>query len=123
MTGIHVEFAGGKNRFRPGEMLEGVVSWDLAAAPEVLEIRLLWRTQGKGTEDSAVVERVHVEGPTRSDRKPFRVPIPLGPYSFSGKLISLTWSIQAVVGTEARSELVNLTVSPSGEEILLHGKK
>lgn len=122
MTGIHVEFAGGKNRFRPGEELEGVVSWDLATAPQVLEVRLLWRTRGKGAEDSAVVQRVHIDAPTTSDRKPFRIPIPPAPYSFSGKLISLVWGVEAVAHPGGSSGAVNLTVSPTGDEILLYKK-
>jgi hypothetical protein len=123
MTGIHLEIAGGKTKFLPGDALEGVVSWDFATVPQYVEVRLFWRTQGKGTEDLEVAQRARFDNPARSDRKTFRIPIPQAPYSFSGKLVSLAWGLEAVAGPGGKSERVNLTVSPTGEEILLHGKK
>ena len=122
MTGIHVEIAGGKSRFRPGEMLEGVVHWEFAKTPTYVEVKLAWRTQGKGTEDSAVAVHTLIQNPARSDRKEFRLPIPRGPYSFSGKLVSLVWSLSALAHAVDESPHVDLTVSPTGEEILLHRK-
>ena len=122
MTGVHLEITGGKTRFLPGEMLQGVVHWELAKTPTFVEVQLTWRTRGKGTEDSAVAVHTRFENPARSDRKEFRLPSPRGPYSFSGKLVSLVWSVVALAHAVDESPHVDLTVSPTGEEILLHKK-
>jgi hypothetical protein len=123
VKGIQLEIAGGKTRFRPGEALEGTVHWEFAKAPPAVVVRLSWRTRGKGTEDHKDVEQLRFEGLPASGRKPFRMAIPPSPYSFSGKLVSLVWSVEATAEPGGKSDPVELTVSPSGEEILLHGKK
>jgi len=122
MTALELEIAGGKARFLPGDELDGVVRWGFAKPPGALEVRLLWQTRGKGTEDLKIVQRVQFERPAASDRKTFRITIPAGPYSFSGKLISLVWGIEAVAEPGGKSDRLKLTVSPTGNEILLHGK-
>jgi hypothetical protein len=112
----------GKNQWRPGETLEGTVSWELTGAPGAVEVRLSWETQGKGTQDTKIVQRVRFDNPALSDRKPFRIELPEGPYSFSGKLVSLAWSVEAVGESGGKSGRVELTISPTGSEILLHRK-
>ena len=120
MTPFNVEITGGKTRFRPGEKLEGVVRWEFAKAPESVTVRLSWRTKGKGTEDSSLVETVPFERPLASGQQAFHIPLPAGPYSFSGKLISLDWSVEAVAKPAGKSNRINITLSPTGDEILLY---
>lgn len=117
---IRVELA--RAQWRPGESLECTVSWEFVGTQKSVEVSLGWETQGKGTRDSDVAETVRFDNPARSDRKTFRIPVPEEPYSFSGKLVSLVWSVEALADPGGESHSVKLTISPTGSEILLHGK-
>ena len=92
-----------KTGYRPGEEIAGVVEG--SAGP--VEARLVWTTRGKGTVDTAVAGAVTCSGE-------FRIKLPDGPYSFSGRLISLIWAVEAGC---ARKEFV---LSETGEEVLLY---
>jgi hypothetical protein len=116
---LQVETQGGANAFLPGETLEGTVSWQLDTPAETVELRLLWYTQGKGDQDVGVVSVVPFANPGPADRRAFRVRIPEGPYSFSGKLISLLWALEVVAEPGSRSDRLEITVSPTRREILI----
>jgi hypothetical protein len=116
---IDLSLAGGRASFAPGEILEADALWALSVAPKTIEARLFWRTRGKGTEDIGLVQRESVPSPISAGEHRFRFTLPAGPYSFSGKLISLLWAIELVAepgGKVARCEFV---LSPSGREIVL----
>lgn len=117
---MEVATDGGRESFSPGEWVEGRVSWHLAEAPESIELRLLWYTRGKGDQDMAVVEAVPFAHPAAEGRETFRVHLPAGPYSFSGKLISLVWALELVAEPGARAARTEITVAPGGREVLLH---
>jgi hypothetical protein len=113
-------------RVAPGETFEGILRWQLAAAPEEVLLRLRWKTSGAGRTDEHLVETVDVaglpvadpaaaagEGPYRgvqhvdllaprplraSDARRFRLRAPPSPPSFRGSLIRLTWHIELVAG-------------------------
>lgn len=116
---ILVETHDGATSFRPGDLVEGTVRWSLPEPPEEIELRLFWSTAGKGDQDLEVVETVPFANPGSQDRRIFRVRLPEGPYSFSGKLITLTWALEAVAQPGDRAAHVELVVSPTGEEIRL----
>ena len=118
---VKIEIAGGKTGFRPGEVLEGEVVLTGPAVPADVEVLLHWRTEGKGTRDTKIAERLKL-GHCTGERTPFKLKLPDAPYSFSGKLVSLVWSIQAATNRSARSDDIRLTISPSGGELLLHRK-
>lgn len=105
--------------FRPGEQLSGKVVWDLEQAARAIEVRLFWYTSGKGDRDVEVVDRVRIESPAVRGESAFRFPVPESPYSFSGKLISLAWALEAVVEPSMGTARVEITVSPTGSEIIL----
>ena len=107
----------GRTGFRPGEILESQASWSLSAMPERVEARLLWYTQGKGSQDVAVVARFPFEAPQAADRREFRLTLPSGPYSFSGQLISLSWAIEVVAEPGETSGRAELVLAPHGEEV------
>jgi hypothetical protein len=118
---IRIELRDGVKAFRPGEEVAGTVRWRFDQPPRSLELRLFWYTQGKGDQDVGVVEILPLTEPglegNREDHRSFRFRLPVGPFSFSGKLISLLWAIEAVAtGTAERCEII---VSPTGREILL----
>jgi hypothetical protein len=118
MSRLHLELADSKTKYRPGEAVEGVAFWELDAPPNSVEIRLFWRTQGKGTVD---VEVVHSQpcGKGQNDRRPFRIVLPAGPYSVSGTLVSIVWGVELVTEPSGDSTSTDIVVSPTGEEIRL----
>jgi hypothetical protein len=100
---------------RPKETLDLTGSWTLDKMPKRLEARLFWFTRGKGTPDAGLVETQQVDVPSLKGERRFRFPLPDGPYSFSGRLITLGWAVELVADDEvARWEF---TMSPDGNEI------
>lgn len=115
-----LEIAGGRRVFAPGDELEGRASWHLEEEPEWVEVRLYWRTEGKGDQDVDVVAEERWETPGRdSGDRPFRFELPAGPYSFSGTLITLYWGVELVAEPGGALDTVDLTVTPTGGEIRL----
>ena len=119
MDSLGIETQYGANAFLPGETVEGTVSWQLDRPAETVELRLLWYTQGKGDQDVGVVSIVPFANPGLADRRTFRVRIPEGPYSFSGKLISLLWALEVVAEPGSLASRLEITVSPTRQEILI----
>ena len=133
-------------RVLPGELLEGVVRWQLERAPDAAVLRLSWTTAGAGLTDEHVVETVDIaglppadptgavaEGPYRGvqasdalapgplkarDARRFRLRAPPSPPSFRGSLIRLDWRLEVVAGRET-SATHPLTIAPGGEPLQL----
>jgi hypothetical protein len=117
---ITIETRDGATVFAPGEVIAGTVSWHLAGAQSI-ELRLLWYTEGKGDQDSRLVTTVELGHPGGNEVRPFNIRLPEGPFSFSGKLISLLWALEAVAAPGSRAARLEITVSPTRREILLPG--
>ena len=117
MSTFGLAIQGGETVFRPGEEVAGGVAWTLDDAPRRVVVRLFWRTEGKGTTDTGVADELVIDEPGTMGRQEFAFTLPEGPYSFSGRLISLIWGVEALAeGTDevAREDLV---ISPTGAEI------
>jgi hypothetical protein len=54
-----------------------------------------------------------------SGEKPFRFRLPHEPFSFSGRLITLTWALEAIVSGAQETALVEIVSSPSLCEVAL----
>ena len=118
MSHVQVHLEG--DRFEPGSLLEGRVDWDAGGErPERMMISLLWHTAGKGTEDVTVVDQVEVVGPSRLGSRRFEFSLPAFPWSFSGTLISLIWSVEASLEPKGALSRADLVLAPGAEEILL----
>ena len=109
-----------RTEFRPGEEISGAVGWQLTQPPKSVEVRLFWYTRGKGTEDVSVVDTVRFDNPKQEEARPFSFTAPAGPYSFSGKLISLIWALELVTEPGNESARLDLTISPTGKEVVLN---
>ncbi len=127
MDWLEVTLPGGRTTFAPGEEIEAAAVWRLDEAPESLEIRLFWYTEGKGDRDTELVLSESIDpsvggtGGTSGHRTcRFRLP-DLVPSSFSGKLVSLLWAIELVAEPGDRAGRVELVVSPTGKELRLYG--
>jgi hypothetical protein len=95
----------------------------LGEGVEAVEVRLVWGTRGKGQVDEEVAERVRFERPGGKGEGRFAFRSPGSPVSFIGKIVSVAWSVRAVVvpgGEEAGAPIV---ISPTRGEIDLYGAK
>lgn len=116
---IEIATVSGDTAFRPGDVLAGAVSWQLAEAPHGAEVRLFWYTAGRGTQDVGVVSTLPLAAPAAADRREFELRLPDGPYSFSGRLISLLWAVEVVILPGPRAGRLEFVLSPTGREIVL----
>jgi hypothetical protein len=119
MGWIRIETHGGANAFLPGETIAGSVYWELEPPLTDIELRLIWYTEGKGDQDSQIVETARFNSPEPAEGRGFNVRVPQGPFSFSGKLISLLWALEVVAQPNDRAERLPITVSPTRREIVL----
>ncbi len=103
----------------PGEKVSGRAVWNLDAAPEAVELRLFWHTSGKGTQDVEIVQDLRIDNPAASGERDFSFSLPLGPYSFSGSLITLAWALELVSLPGGETQRVQLVVAPVPVEIRL----
>ena len=114
---LTLQTSDGGTWFRPGETIRGTVSWHLDEDAEALEVRLFWYTAGKGSQDVEVVETRHMAQPEISGTRDFEFKVPRGPYSFSGKLITLAWAIELVAVPEGQTERLDLKIGPQPVEV------
>jgi hypothetical protein len=116
---MRIQTRDNRTEFFPGEEIVGRVEWQLTQPPQSVELRLFWYTRGKGDQDVDVVHNLPFENPSTTDRRDFRIQLPDAPYSFSGKLISLTWALELVAQPSGETERVEIMVTPTGSEIQL----
>jgi hypothetical protein len=108
-----------RTTFSPGEIITGTASWRLDTRPEGVELNLVWSTRGKGTPDVGVVHTVPFADPQATDTRPFTITLPAAPYSFSGQLISLLWTLELNVNPGDQCEPLEIIIAPGGKEVLL----
>ena len=111
-----------KAAFAPRATVRGTAQWNLDANPRHLELSLFWYTTGKGTRDVGVIETYRLDEPGASGSKDFSFTLPEGPYSFSGKLISLIWALELTCFPDSDTVRREITVSPTGQEIILDAR-
>ncbi len=124
MEPLSIDLRGNQNFFAPGEMLEGKATWQLDQAPAKVFLRLFWFTRGKGTEDIEVISETVFDHPLAAESRPFKMPLPQRPYSFSGRLVSLIWALELVTSDNDTAITREIVISPFGDEIdLLKNKE
>ena len=119
MSAVRLGIRDNQTAFRPGEFVEGAALWELDAAPDLAELRLVWSTRGKGTEDSEVVSTQTFAEPKPGDTRSFKFQLPDSPYSFNGQLIALIWALELVVKPGDHFARVEIIIAPEGREIVL----
>ena len=87
--------------------------------PRAVELRLFWFTRGAGEDDAGVVDTVRFDHPMPDDSRPFRFRLPDGPYSFSGKLISLVWALELVAESSKENARQEITIAPGAKTVQL----
>lgn len=108
-----------KTHFVPNEAINGQLSWQLDVPPETFRIALIWETDGRGTQDSKEEVRVDLTTNELLGQKPFKFTLPASPYSFSGKLIHLHWSIEVKNKKNKQRAKVPIMVGPDEKEVKL----
>ncbi len=119
MSRLNIVLPEEKTVYVPGEAVHGSMEWSLDQSPRSLELSLFWYTAGKGTRDVGVIDTRRFDSPGALGRKDFSFTLPDGPYSFSGKLISLIWALELTCSPGVEIARREITVSPTGQEILL----
>jgi len=112
-----VEIKLDKDSYMPGETISGTARWQLEESVKSIELRLFYYTEGKGTDDVEIVETTQIPNPAMSGSQQFQWQAPQSPFSFSGKLISLIWAVEAVLLPSGDAEHCVFTMSPNGQEI------
>jgi len=108
--------------YTPGDVLRGEVAWkvDLVENSDGGEIRLFYYTSGKGTRDVETIASQSVDIRVEQGSQAFEFQLPGGPYSFSGKLVSLIWAVEFQVLESEETERLEFVLSPNGVEIDLY---
>lgn len=119
MDKLSIYFREDKTIFAPGQVVYGAVQWSLETGPPALELSLFWYTMGKGTRDVGVVETQTFDHPGPCGSREFSFTLPNGPFSFSGRLISLIWALELTCSEGDEMVRQEITVSPTGREIVL----
>ena len=112
-----------KSSFKTGEKISGEIVWsDERSETERIETRLIWYTQGKGDQDFEVIDSISFEmsgASSQNGQSRFDFVAPNRPLSFSGKLISLIWAVEAIVYPGKHGERTDIVISRTGSEIVL----
>lgn len=116
MDVLRIDLENDARNFQPGEEVRGRLTWSGGDKVEGAFLRLFWYTSGKGDRDYYIEAEEKFDGPSASN-VPFRFRLPEGPYSFSGKLISLIWALEIVVNPSGETEKVDIVVAPNGREV------
>ncbi len=104
--------------FQPGSSIVGEVRWHgLEPETEALDLRLFWYTQGKGTQDVGLATTRRIARPGPSGSRRFALNVPEGPYSFSGRLITLAWALELVELPDLESVREDLLIGPRPVEV------
>lgn len=113
---LTLELLDGRTAYYPGEPMDGIAAWrNLPHRVRRVEVHLCWHTEGRGTEDVAIVETVGFDNPSPVDAKPFRLTAPAGPYSYDGRLIAIRWTIELVAEGVRDLAQIAVIISPNRE--------
>ena len=119
MTTLRINLADQRTAYAPGDEIIGTVHWTDGEAPHTLELRLFWFTQGKGTQDVGVVQRLTIPKLTDGESHPFTVRAPAAPPSCSGQLVSICWALELVATPAVYVPQTALVIAPGGRELRL----
>lgn len=123
MSNLSISIPDGPATFEPGSEIEVDLSWNLNGDPDRLEFRLVWNTEGKGDTDLKVAKSITIDAPSQRGSKTLVIILPWGPYSFSGKLISLQWGFELIAFPSNESTREEFTLAPEGREVRILADK
>ncbi|MCG6158083.1 hypothetical protein [Rubinisphaera margarita] len=107
-------------QFEPGQVVPVDVRWSLLEDQSRVELRLVWNTVGKGDQNLSIEETWTYSNIGLSGQKHEEIQLPDGPYSCSGKLLSLVWAFELIVFPSGESTRTEFLMAPGASEIILH---
>lgn len=114
---LEIQATRSRHNFEPGEQVELEVRWDLAKAPDQLELRVLCNTVGKGDTDLQLAELWKLAHPAAHGRERITITLPHAPYSYSGKLISFVWAFELLAPPLKETNRLEFILAPQGQEL------
>ena len=104
--------------FRPGDAVRVAVDWSCTEPPQRIEVRLIWRTSGKGTTDRVIAVADTKPSPPTAGKWETTMRIPIeSPPSYDGKMLSIEWVAEANTGQKDDDAEQAMVVSPTGVPI------
>ncbi|MEW4488578.1 hypothetical protein AB1L42_10880 [Thalassoglobus sp. JC818] len=119
MNDLELTILSERTGFDPGSEVPVRAAWQFDETPEALELRLVWNTSGKGDRDLKVVQVVEISPSSPTGSHEVTLTLPWGPYSFSGKLISIIWAVELVAFPGKESNRREIVLAPNGEEVVV----
>lgn len=105
--------------FRPGDAVRVAAEWSCPEPPDRIEVRLIWRTSGKGTTDVVIATADAKPAPPAAGRWETSLRIPFeSPMSYDGKMLSVEWFAEANTGQKNDAAERTIVVSPTGRPIV-----
>lgn len=120
MNEVSIQIFDEQARRRPGETLQGLVTWSATCAPRRVEVRLFWFTTGVAPQQIGLAEKTVFNQPVAQDSRRFAFVLPATPWSFQGQLTVLRWAVEAVLLPSRTCARTIFDCSPHREAILLH---
>lgn len=118
MNGLEIQIENDQTAFQPGDEIHGKIKWQFENDPETLTLGLFWKTAGRGTQDIGVPCSQTFDNPGLYGEKDFTIKCPEGPYSFSGKLISIIWGLELTGQKGKNAAVIDLTIGPNAREVV-----
>jgi hypothetical protein len=114
---LELSLEDGLTGFEPGMGVAGVAAWSMRVAPRGMELRLIRTTQGPGGRDLKIADSLPFRQVRATERRPFVFTVPREPYTFRGRLISLTWMLELVALPGQESARIEVTIAPGRRPI------
>ncbi|MDD5597684.1 MAG: hypothetical protein PHV82_07050 [Victivallaceae bacterium] len=118
MDKISLMLRDGRTSYRPGGKIRGEVEWDLSRDVRDITINIFWYTGGVGDQDSEAAVSEKIDMPMQNGRRSFEMELPMAPYSYSGRITSLKWAVEASVSDEVK-DVKEFSITPDNREIVL----
>ncbi len=120
MSQLDITLRQDKTDYAPHERVEGALRWSLESSAHRIEVSLLWYTSGRGKRNVGVIDTLKIDHPSAVGSRDFAFTLPEGPYSFTGKLITMTWALEATSLPGKQTVRQEIIVSPTRRRIVLN---
>jgi hypothetical protein len=108
-----------RTTFEPNETIDLMIAWSLEKTPQSLELRLVWNTVGRGTQNLEIAHTEVFHPDAESGQERLKLTLPAGPYSCQGIIVSVLWGIELVVLPSEQSTREEIIIGPGGKSVQL----
>ena len=114
----HLQDTKKKPDFFGGDTISVHLAWNGKYPLERLCLSLLRHVSGKGSNTTELAHTVDIDTALISGEQVIDLTLPYGPVSYSGRLISISWSIQASLTDSGASSKKDFVLHSIGEQPL-----